>query len=239
MWGWLCCGSWCGRTDSRFRTRAMPVMDGLQTKIDFYANEARNYEVTATGYRKEAVQFHNKDNTAFAHTRAIQALSAQVAAERYLNIVRLLNNMLERIRTMWIQHDAVEDFSTNSAKLEELGVVQKREMEGDEELVSLPSRIATANELHQNFETLVSQMHTEVAKMEGMGTAEEKSPDDIDQWIQRWKIRPQVERLDPKHEAERERLSRQQQSLMMTRDNELDGEEPDHEDSSREREFVV
>jgi hypothetical protein len=125
MWWWFSC---CAPRQTRFNVRAQPVLRDLRERERHFSREAAAYESVAKSRRGEAVEYYNKNLLVQAQSAGLEAKRNVAMAARYMRIIEIIDTAIEKIQTLCVQHDLVDDFSATAHKLDDLGIVQENEV---------------------------------------------------------------------------------------------------------------
>ena len=90
---WLC---FCWRSKpSRFRTKAIPVLQRLEEHRQFYQLRATADDVVATEKKAEAVEHYTKNRRIQASTVWMEADRFAASAESHLKVLGLINGTMK------------------------------------------------------------------------------------------------------------------------------------------------
>lgn len=191
---WLFC---CGTRRSRFKSIAEPALKDLHTRKLFVLNEGQKYSDLSSKQKIEAVKYYTQNNNFAAEARGIEALRNEKMAQRYMTILKIIDAKINQVEQLWAQHDLVDNAGASAQQLEKIGVVQRDEMAGTDEFLSIDARIEAVNKTERDFSKIVEEMDQEIQKVQVENIQDEK---DVFRQIQEWnlgKFEPKIKDMTP------------------------------------------
>jgi hypothetical protein len=179
---------------TRFKSVARPIIASLKAREQHYIQQAGHHSKLSASMKSEAIKYFRLNNDALAISSGMAAIREMEQAKRYLLIITQINTVLDQINQLWAQHDAVSNSSTTAGELKQLSSVQTQEMktihdEDGKEIVGIPDRIQTSNQITEEFVELVQDMDTTINNIEIKPTESMiTEPKDILAAIQGWDI---------------------------------------------------
>ena len=180
MWWCFCLGP---RT-SRFRSVAQPTLNRLQKAAATWKTTGQTYARVALEKKREAATYYRQGDDYMARATAMEAVTHEKMAMRYLEMVQTAQGRIEQVHQLWATHDKLDDAGATAEDLRSLGVVQKDELEGTDKVLSIEARIDAANKMVDNFSQLVQETDCEIRKV-STGVCDDNA-DDLLKQVQRW-----------------------------------------------------
>ena len=178
---WFCCG---GRQPNRYQHHAEQTLKRLQISHDAQRAKGRVYAAVALAKKREAAEHYRQGNTYEAMATAMEARTHEEMAMRFLKMVESTQGTIREINRQWAAFEKLDSATATAQDFAKLGIVQKRELDGTDELPSLDARIDAANKMLDDFKRLVEETDTQMKEVvTGSGGDDNE---DLLREIQRW-----------------------------------------------------
>jgi hypothetical protein len=190
MWLFPCCAS----RKTRFRSIAGPVIRDLKEKKKIVEQEGNRHANESVQQKRDAVRFFNENEMFRAQIKAVEAIRTEEMAQRYFTIYKIVDDKLRQVETLWSHHDLIDNMDSTASQLQQLGVIQRAEQEGDDEIPSLETRIDSSNKMLSDFTSLVQRMEDEIQRVPINAS---QNVDDVLKKVQLWsmgKVQPVINR---------------------------------------------
>jgi hypothetical protein len=190
MWLLPCCAS----RKTRFRSIAGPVIRDLKEKKKIVEQEGNRHANESVQQKRDAVRFFNENEMFRAQIKAVEAIRTEEMAQRYFTIYKIVDDKLRQVETLWSHHDLIDNMDSTASQLQQLGVIQRAEQEGDDEIPSLETRIDSSNKMLSDFTSLVQRMEDEIQRVPINAS---QNVDDVLKKVQLWsmgKVQPVINR---------------------------------------------
>jgi hypothetical protein len=190
MWLFPCCTS----RKTRFRSIAGPVIRDLKEKKKIVEQEGNRHANESVQQKRDAVRFFNENEMFRAQIKAVEAIRTEEMAQRYFTIYKIVDDKLRQVETLWSHHDLIDNMDSTASQLQQLGVIQRAEQEGDDEIPSLETRIDSSNKMLSDFTSLVQRMEDEIQRVPINAS---QNVEDVLKKVQLWsmgKVQPVINR---------------------------------------------
>jgi hypothetical protein len=170
------------------------VIRDLKEKKKIVEQEGNRHANESVQQKRDAVRFFNENEMFRAQIKAVEAIRTEEMAQRYFTIYKIVDDKLRQVETLWSHHDLIDNMDSTASQLQQLGVIQRAEQEGDDEIPSLETRIDTSNKMLSDFTSLVQRMEDEIQRVPINAS---QNVDDVLKKVQLWsmgKVQPVINR---------------------------------------------
>jgi hypothetical protein len=170
------------------------VIRDLKEKKKIVEQEGNRHANESVQQKKDAVRFFNENEMFRAQIKAVEAIRTEEMAQRYFTIYKIIDDKLRQVETLWSHHDLIDNMDSTASQLQQLGVIQRAEQEGDDEIPSLETRIDSSNKMLSDFTSLVQRMEDEIQRVPINAS---QNVEDVLKNVQLWsmgKVQPVINR---------------------------------------------
>jgi hypothetical protein len=170
------------------------VIRDLKEKKKIVEQEGNRHANESVQQKRDAVRFFNENEMFRAQIKAVEAIRTEEMAQRYFTIYKIVDDKLRQVETLWSHHDLIDNMDSTASQLQQLGVIQRAEQEGDDEIPSLETRIDSSNKMLSDFTSLVQRMEDEIQRVPINAS---QNVDDVLKRVQLWsmgKVQPVINR---------------------------------------------